>query len=238
MKLDAILTYQETDLKLRRLHDEIEKSTANKRADEARQQFNAAKATVEECGRTAETLVAHVEKETKLYEEACESMQALRAEAETADEEQLPSVIGRLERLKNKLNELDKRVNDARTRADKALVAFKESNAKGKQAREEFVAAKERLDALKKAKEPEMAALKQKMAEVAKSVEPDVMAQYNELKNEGKVFAFVEAVPGEHHSYACRGCGIGLSQTLKSELEDKGWCRCESCRRIVYKVAK
>lgn len=238
MKFDAILAYQETDLKLRRLHDEIDKSEANKRADTARQRFNAAKATVEECGKTAEMLVAHVEKETRLYEEASESLQALRAEADAAAEEQLPTIIGQLERLKNKLNELDKRVNDARARAEKALAAFKENNAKGKQAREEFAAAKDRLDALKKAKEPEMAALKQKLADISKSVEPAVMTQYNELKNEGKVFAFVEAVPGEHNSYACRGCGIGLSQTLKSELEDKGWCRCESCRRIVYKVAK
>lgn len=237
MNFDDILKYQSTDLKLRRLYDEIEKSDLNKRLEAAKANFNAAKHKVEECGHTAETLLGHIASTEKACEDAAAKLAAYAAEADAAPEEQLSELLSRLESLRGRLGELEKRLGDIKARADKALKAYIESNKQGKEMREQYNGTKVKLDELKKSKEPEITALKKELAALKQQIDPKLMEQYNALIGEGKVFAFVEAVRVDK-DYSCRGCGVILSQTQKSELEEKGWCRCETCRRIIYKKGK
>ncbi len=237
MNFDDILKYQSTDLKLRRVYDEIEKSDLNKRLEAAKARFNAAKHNVEECGRTAEALLGNIAAAEKSYEDAAAKLAAYAAEADNAPEENLNELISRLESLRGRLGELEKRLGDIKARADKALKAYIESNKQGKEMREQYNSTKVKLDQLKQSKEPEITALKKELGELKKQIDPKLMEQYNALIGEGKVFAFVEAVRVDK-DYSCRGCGVILSQTQKSELEEKGWCRCETCRRIIYKKGK
>ena len=57
---------------------------------------------------------------------------------------------------------------------------------------------------------------------------------YKQITAENKYPAFVPAM-GDDASPACGACGMGLSGTAKNDLKNQGYCRCETCRRIIYK---
>ncbi len=234
MKFDDILKYQSTDIKLRRVYDEIEKSELNKQLEATRSKFNAAKANVEECKSIADALISSIGSAEQAYADEVAKLADLTKKADNAGEDEgLDEVISRLEAVRNTIGELDKRLVDIKNKADKALKTYIESNNQGVELRRKYSDIKQKLDEFKKQKEPDILVLKKELAALKASIEPAVMEQYNALVGEGKIFAFVEAVKVDK-DYSCRGCGISLSQTLKSELEEKGWCRCETCRRFIY----
>ena len=234
MKFDDILKYQSTDIKLRRVYDEIEKSELNKQLEATRSKFNAAKANVEECKSIADALISSIGSAELAYADEVAQLADLTKKAHNAGEDEgLDEVISRLEAVRNTIGELDKRLVDIKNKADKALKTYIESNNQGVELRRKYSDIKQKLDEFKKQKEPDILVLKKELAALKASIEPAVMEQYNALVGEGKIFAFVEAVKVDK-DYSCRGCGISLSQTLKSELEEKGWCRCETCRRFIY----
>jgi predicted nucleic acid-binding Zn-ribbon protein len=94
---------------------------------------------------------------------------------------------------------------------------------------------KERLDKFKKEKEPKIAELMKKLDALKPDIPADVFEVYKALTAERKYPAFVAAIDaGDKKHYRCF-CGITLSQKAQSELLDKGQCRCENCRRLIYK---
>ena len=92
---------------------------------------------------------------------------------------------------------------------------------------------KERLIKFKQDKEPVISELKKKMDAIRPSIPSDVMNVYNTITSERRYPAFVKAIETEKGNYRCF-CGLELSQKAKSELMDKGQCRCETCRRLIY----
>lgn len=236
MKFDTILNYQKTDIELRKIHDEIERSALNQAIDKARSEFNSAKAQVSESEKNAEVLVKFVANAEKLYAEGKAVLEETAAKLDgTETDEERSAAIAKLETVRKKMSEIERKLAEVKPRADKTIKDYKTGQDKGKKMRDEYNSAKEALEQLRKSKEPIVNELKAKLTELEKDIDPKLMELYNALKAESKYPAFVEALPGERGTYSCRGCGIGLPQKLKSELEDKGFCRCETCRRIVYR---
>ena len=118
--------------------------------------------------------------------------------------------------------------------ADKAIADFTEAQKTGKTARTVYADSKAKYEEFKKDKEQEYEKIKNRLAELQKTVEPKVFEVYKQITAEGKYPAFVPAI-GDDASPACGACGMGLSGTAKSDLKNQGYCRCETCRRIIFK---
>lgn len=236
MKFDAILQYQETDIKLRKIYDEIEKSKLNVSLENARAEFNNAKAKVADSEKAAEVLVNLVNNAERLYAEGIKAFEDIEAKLnDTESDEERAECLSKLENIRRKLGEIEKKLSEVKPRADRTIKDYRTGQETGKKMREEYNKAKEALETLKKSKEPAVDELKKKLNELSAHIEPAIMEQYNALKADGKYVAFVEALPRERGTVYCRGCGIELPQKLKSELNETGMCRCEKCRRIIYK---
>lgn len=234
MKYDAILQYQKANIELRKIYDEIEKSDVGVKLDRARTEFNNAKARVSESEKAAESLVALVNNAERLYGEAAALYQEIAAQIDGQSDEERAESMARLDNIRKKLTEIEKKLGEVKPRADKAIKEYLAGQETGKKMRGEYNKAKEALEALKKSKEEQVIALKKTMAELKSRIDADTFAQYEALRNEGKPVAFVEVVPEKNGTVFCRGCGIELSQKLKSELLDSGTCRCERCRRVLF----
>lgn len=237
MKFDAILKYQETDIKLRKLYDEIEKSKLSVSLEHARAEFNGAKARVADSEKSAEALVNLVGNAERLYEEGVKAFEEISAKLDAAEtEEERSACVSRLEAIRRKLAEIEKKLSEVKPRAEKTIKEYRAGQETGKRMREAYNKAKEALEQLKKEKQPDIDLLKKTLAALKADIDPALMEQYDALKAEGKYVAFVEAVLPEKSGAAvyCRGCGIELPQKLKSELFDNGKCRCEKCRRIIF----
>ena len=236
MKFDAILEDQQADLKLRKVYEEIDKSELGKSLERARNEFNNAKSRVADSEKAAEALVNMVNNAERLYADGVKAYEEIAAKLDGAEsEDERATCIARLEAIRKKLSEIEKKLGEVKPRAEKTIKEYRAGQETGKRMRVEYGKAKEALEQLKKEKEPIIEQYKKTLAALKTSIDPALMEQYNALKAEGKPIAIVEAIiPDKGNSAVyCRGCGIELPQKLKSELLESGQCRCEKCRRII-----
>ncbi len=234
--LDKLLEYQKVDIELRKVLDEIERSDDSKKLEQAKTEFNNAKATVTETEKAAENIISFYNSALSFMEECDKRTNELADKMEkTEDIEAQRELAAQIEKIRDKLSELERKLSERSERADKAIAAYRDGQERGKKMRAVYNNVKERLDKFKKEKEPKIAELMKKLDALKPDIPADVFEVYKALTAERKYPAFVAAIDaGDKKHYRCF-CGITLSQKAQSELLDKGQCRCENCRRLIYK---
>lgn len=235
--LDKVLEYQKTDIELRKIYDKFEKSEDGKKMELAKNEFNNAKNIVIQCEQQAQVLVeqqSEFEEQRKSLLKDFENLVLIVENNE--DEENIESNIEQLEEMRKRLTDFEKKVNELKTRIENVITEYKDANEMGRKQKQAFMTSKEKYDKLKAEYSDKISELMKKLDEMAKGIDPRSMEIYKSVTAEGKYPAFVEAYhDNSDDMYSCRGCGIALSQKRKSELLEDGACRCETCRRIIYK---
>lgn len=234
MKLDKLLEYQDVDIKLRRQLDVIERSEDAKKIEQAKNEFAVCKKTVEDSEKASAALLEFFSTGKKYFDEAEKRLENIELVIENNTEEDLNVVIEDLDKLKKLISDMESKIADRKSRADGVIKSYAAANERGRKLREFHAMAKERQDTLRSKVEPEINRLRARLKELEPEIEPEIMKQYKSLTEERKYPAFVEAYRDDK-TFSCRGCGLALSQTSSSALNEKGYCVCESCRRIIYK---
>lgn len=237
MNLDALLTYQKADLAYKKLNDEIKKNQNYVEMRSNKKKFEAAKNAVLESEKQAENIVSSYEQGLKFIEQCAGEIEDLCAKLENgdADEETERSLVVRLEELQASVNEWKKRVDGLKVLADKALGDYKAAQVSGKKSRADYADAKAKFEAFQKGKEVELKKLKDARDALAGAVDPALMETYLKLTGDGVYPAFAPATELDKNM-SCGVCGMVVSSSAKTDLENKGYCRCETCRRIIYKL--
>lgn len=237
MNLDALLTYQKADLAYKKLNDEIKKNQNYVEMRSNKKKFEAAKNAVLESEKQAENIVSSYEQGLKFIEQCAGEIEDLCAKLENgdADEETERSLVVRLEELQASVNEWKKRVDGLKVLADKALGDYKAAQVSGKKSRADYADAKAKFEAFQKGKEAELKKLKDDRDALAGAVDPALMETYLKLTGDGVYPAFAPATELDKNM-SCGVCGMVVSSSAKTDLENKGYCRCETCRRIIYKL--
>ena len=155
------------------------------------------------------------------------------AEAEEARKEKIKAVE-ELEQLKTAFVEWEKKASQLKANAEKALSEYATAQKSGKTARAEYETAKAKYEKFKESKASALAKLKANRDSLAPAVDEEIMTMYKQLTDEGKYPAFVAQL-GEEKFPTCGACGMMLSDTAKRDLNANGYCRCETCHRIIYK---
>lgn len=235
--LNKILEYQKTDIELRKILDILEKSDDGKKMETAKAAFNSAKSIVLQCEAQAQSLIESQDNLVAQRDELLKDTERLILIVENnEDENEIDGNIVQLEEMKNKLAEFEKKANEIKARIEKVINEYKEANENGRKQRQVFMTAKEKQDNLKAKYIDKINELNGKLEAMAKGIDSETLEKYKAIVAEGKYPAFVEAYHDESADmFSCRGCGLALSQKNKSELLENGACRCETCRRIIYR---
>ena len=233
--LEQLLQYQKIDIELRKVLDEIERSDDSKKLEQARTEFNNAKSTVTETEKVAESIVSFYNNALSFYEECCKRIDDIAEKMEkTEDMDEQRELCAQLEKIREKMTDLERRLGERAERTDKVIQTYLDGQNRGKKMRAAYDAIKERLTAFKKEKEPKINALRAELDAIRPKIPADLMTVYNTITAERRYPAFVEAREAEKNHHRCF-CGLELSQKAQSELLDTGRCRCETCRRLIYK---
>lgn len=237
MNLDALLTYQKADLAYKKLNDEIKKNQNYVEMRSNKKKFEAAKNAVLDSEKQAESIVSSYEQGLKFIEKCAGEIEDLcdKLDAGVADEESEKAIVARLEELQSSVSEWKKRVDSLKSLADKALGDYKAAQASGKKSRADYADAKAKFESFQKGKEAELKKLKDARDSLAGAVEPVLMETYLKLTGDGVYPAFAPATELDKNM-SCGVCGMVVSSSAKTDLENKGYCRCETCRRIIYKI--
>ncbi len=233
--LDKILEYQKIDIELRKVLDEIERSDDSKKLEQARAEFNNAKVSVTESEKAAESVVSFFHTAMATYEEYEHQIVAIGEELGKSDDiERQRELAAQLESMRDKLIELERKIVERVERTDKVIMSYLEGNERGKKMRAVYANIKDRLEKFRQEREPKMKELHAKLDALRGDIPPEWMKTYKAITADRKYPAFVAAIPGEKKEYRCF-CGFTLSQKTKSELLEKGFCRCETCQRLIYR---
>jgi len=229
-KIEAILNYQKTDAKLRKLEVEVENSADYKRAAQARDAFNDAKKRAETSEQNAREILQRFETITSAYAESQKKLEEIESSSVAGIDEanaeklraQTAKVIGHLQRLEKEIGTLNGYIGDVIKKNDDA-------HKQGSKLRTVFNESKAKYEALKQSKEPEMAKYRAELEEIAKNTDKKHLDMYLALRKDKVLPAFVTLSAG-----LCGGCVMDLSMNALSKLKTDGMIECEHCRRIIY----
>jgi len=257
MNLKSLLQYQQLDIQLKKIMQEIEKSDDFQKIERAKKEFALAKKAVEDSEKNAAGLVEFFDKDKKYADVGQKKLDKLEpllkktdaaegdsngaefkvsvSKAEKVKDEDLEKIIAELSQFKKELADLEGKAQERKSKAEDTLKKYKEASEYGRKIKDIHAKVKGRHDEMLKVKQPEIDEIKKKLTAIKPTIEKNILAQYMAITGEGKYPAFVE-VSLVDKTNSCRGCGIALSQTGSSNLSERGYTACESCRRVIYKV--
>ncbi len=236
MNLEALLKYQKADLEYKKLNDEIKKNPDYKKMKENKELYNVAKQKGIDSEAVAENVLAQYNSALEFMNENAKKVEELCAKisaGQLSDEDEIKAVE-ELEQLKTAFVEWEKKASQLKANAEKALSEYATAQKSGKTARAEYETAKAKYEQFKESKASALAKLKANRDSLAPAVDEEIMTIYKQLTDEGKYPAFVAQL-GEEKFPTCGACGMMLSDTAKRDLNSNGYCRCETCHRIIYK---
>ena len=238
-KLEKMLEYQKVDIELRRALDEIERNDLNRKKEQARQEFAGAKNSVLETEKAAENIIAFYNSAEKYFEDASKKFEELEnklSETDENDEASRREILSQMETLRDKMSELEKKLSEKKSKSDGVIKAYLDAQEKGKKMRDIYNNVKQKLDAFKEEKMPRINELEKTLASLESGIDKSVFETYKSITAERKYPAVVSARTSDGgKSFTCSGCGLAISQKVKDELLEKSVCRCDNCRRIIYK---
>lgn len=238
MELNELLAFQKADLAYKKLKDELAQDKSYLAMKKSKDAFDNAKARVANAENAAENIVNAYNAAVTALDDAVKKINELcaRAEKEELSDEEQAAIVETLEELKKRISEGEKKTAELKASADKAVEDYKNANKAGKDAREKYKQSKEYFEKLKDSKGGDFEKLKEEREALKSKVSPEQYELYKGKTAAGLYPAIVPAMTGDDNAIHCPGCGMGQSDAVKNSLEEKGYCECETCHRLIYKL--
>jgi len=232
-KLQVMLEYQSKDIELRKILDKVDKSDDSVRVQKARLAFDKAKQAAVGSEEQAASVNGFFDKAIGYCGEMKPKVDELVAKLEKeTDPKKADEIVAKLQAIRAKIVEIDKRASKERTSGDKSLEAFSEAQEKGKTAKAVHTDAKSKVEALRKGIAGETEGLEKIIAELAAKLDPKFVEAYKKLASEKKYPPLAELA-----GKSCRGCGMELSMSGLAGVSDSEYGKCDNCGRMVYQKA-
>ncbi len=236
--LKKLLDYQKKDIELRKLTALINSDEALIGMNKNKKTFNDAKQTLSDC---EEQSGAIMDMYSELEKYVTEN-EALLTDFENADlsgetEESLAERVKKLESVKAKFQNAEKKARDIDDKSKGICRTRNDAIKAGNIAKQNYADAKAKHGKLVSSKADEMNNLKAELESMSQSLDERMFEEYKKLVEEKKFPPVVIARGDEKKGmFNCGGCGLALPQQGNALLNDKGWCRCDNCRRIIVRL--
>lgn len=223
-----MLAYQEVDLKIKRLEEQISNNEDRLSALKLQQFLKDCQAKLVEIGKKSEKIAATFEELKKVYNNCATNMEKLNKKANSSDEKVLENLIEVNDALAGNLSKLDKEFAQIVKQSDALSGEYNEIMKKARSARANMEKFKTTFAKFKEGKDAEIAALKAELEKLKGGVDAKLMEVYNAKRSE-KMPVFVKLANG-----CCSGCRTELSASKQKELSANGHTVCETCGRIIF----
>lgn len=240
MNFEKLLNYQKADVEYKNRKKAIINDPNHKKMRQAKEIFDDAKKKSSESEILAQSVMnaytealAFLEKNAEKVQKLCDLISA----GNISDEEEA-NAIEQLNALKAEYVEWEKKANSLKTNADKAIADYTSAQKSGSVARDEYKKAKAEYEKATAGSEDELKSLEEARDKARKEVDDEkLLALYDSITTENKnINNVVVPLLGDEKSPMCGGCGMAQSASAKDELASKGYIRCETCHRIIYKA--
>lgn len=224
--MQEILKYQELDLKLKKLENELNSSANKKSAGEMQQYLRDGQTRLVKLEETAKVLVEQYQKATALYNDFVNKLEALAKEVDGGIKENVEAM---LKKFSADAEKLDNHIINLANKIAAVNKEFESLMNNAKKARNNLEIYKANFAKEKAKYDPEIEKLKKELEAQKKKVDQALLQKYL-VKAEGKNVAIL--VPETNGR--CGGCRMEISGVKLSTLKAKGMIECENCGRIIY----
>ncbi len=232
-----LLEYQKKDIELKKLNTVIDRDEALIAMNKNKKAFNDAKQTISDGEQTASQILDIYSELSKYVDDNEAVLNEMEALSECESEDELAERVKKLESLKSKFQNADKKAHDLDDRSKDVCRSRVEAIKMGSIAKQKYSEAKAKHGALVDSKADELNALKAELDKMRPTLDEKMFVEYQKLVDENKFPPIVPASGDDKKGmYNCGGCGIGLSQQANTLVKDQGWCRCDNCRRIIVRL--
>lgn len=226
-----LISYQETDAKLRTIEVALSGSPARKKAGSAKAYIESVEENVNKLDDRASVLDNEYQLAIKQQAKLNEQLEELKKALESAeDDNELNYLSKKAEELANAIKKMVAQVNKISEEMQKIVSEYASIRAKAKSAQAQYAEAKAEYDKLKASYQAEREEIAKQLATLKKAVDPALMEKY-ERKRANKMFPIVFEVTGE----VCGACQMELSLLEKNKLKNGEVIECDQCGRILYK---
>ena len=236
--IKKLLDYQKKDIELRKLTALINSDEALVGMNKNKKAFNDAKQTLADCEEQAGALMdMYAELEKYVVDNEALLTEFENGAPDGDSEEELAERVKRIESVKAKFQNAEKKARDIDEKSKGVCRTRNDAIKTGNIAKQNYADLKAKHGTLVSSKADEMNKLKSELDEMSKSLDSGLFEEYNKLVEEKK-FPPVAIARGDEKKgmFNCGGCGLGLPQQGNALLNDKGWCRCDNCRRILVRL--
>ena len=228
--MQEIIKYQEIDINIKKLENELRSSVNRKNAADMQQYLKDSQAKLVSLDANAKALAEQYTKATAIYNDFATKLENLIKEIDNAPADKVETLSAMAEKfsadavkLDNHISTLQGRMNAVARDVDAIMNNAKKAKSNLEIYRNSYMKEKEKI-------EPELNKLKQELVVQKAKVPADLLAKYN-TKADGKILdIFVPEINGR-----CKGCRMEISAGKISTLANNGIIECENCGRYIYR---
>jgi len=224
-----MIKYQEIDMQIKKLNNELASSKNKKGAGEMQQYLKDGQAKLLKLEEIAENLTKQYEKAVKLYNDFVSKLEMLTKSVESAGVEKIDELENTINNFKVNSETLENNIATLANKINQANKEFESLMNNAKKAKHNLEVYKANYNKEKSQIEPEIAKLSKELLDQKAKVDKTLLSKYIQ-KSEGKMFPiFVSEAQGK-----CGGCRMEISASKRSDLKNKGVIECENCGRLIY----
>lgn len=238
--IKKLLDYQEIDLQLKTIEDEILKTEDAQKYYASRKFLSSVKDTLQAFEDKAEKLLIRYNNALKDVEEMKKTAMECKNIVEgLEDESELNYVTKKFKSAVDALTRREQEINEVVKEMEELSREVLKLNKQNKVMREQFAIYKPKFEELRSQKTNEVKALKDKMSHIGEGVDNAVLDKYLSKRKDLKFPIVCEAsVNAKSKTVYCPRCGSNQSITAYERLEAGELVECETCRRILFDPSK
>ncbi len=232
--IDNILQYQKLDADARTIELELSNTEERKKTRYCLQFLKDSEEKLKKMEQEAAELNAKYISFYELYEKNAKLIAEYTAMVDKSiDDNELNYLSKKYADLSRTISVLERDVKNIVAEAEKVNSQFIEYRAKLPSAKKQYAEAKQAFEELRKQREPEIIEIQRKKAELEKRIDSQIFDVYKELKKQNVKYPYLVELEGNNR---CGGCRMEMPMEKLSNIDKKGFIKCESCHRIIYKA--
>lgn len=232
MSIDKILKYQEADMKLFKLENELKNSEPAKKMLFYQNATKTSYDTLTRLNETAEAAMESIKKNMSALEEINRQIEEIAGgDLPDLDEKQLDYFAKQLEKLEQRADELEKEISRINKELSDHNAKYKREYEQAGKSSKSYRVYTEEFNNLKKEKAVEAGAIMKELKDMEKDLNITLFEKYKKVKANKKRPVFVPF----NKPNSCGGCGMEIASDIIDKLSvGLRIEECPNCGRLIY----
>lgn len=226
--MKEILKYQELDLEIQKIENEIVENADRKNAIKMQQYLKDYQSKLVELNKKAKALADNFAKYKEIFNQMAQNLELITKNLSSEDEKKIDGLIEASDAITGNLVKLEKKLTEVSVESGNVQNEYNNIMKSARNCKSNLEKYKNSFNSAKTELENQIASKKEELESLSKKVDKQLLAKYKQKRTD-KAKVFVEEINGR-----CGGCRMEISVSKLAKLKNEGMIECENCGRIIF----